>query len=137
MKKIVIVAAISAVALVGCTSQSASPAPTVTITQALPAPSIDDPEPAPAPAMSNEELYLLGLRAMGNRIIDTSSDSDLLEVGYSVCDALDAGFSTDEIIAYLAREMVADGTTSDVYAEAVGYIIGAADSALCPGTNTF
>ena len=135
MKKFVIVAAISAVALVGCTSQSSAPSPTVTITQAIPAPSVDDPEPAPA--VSNEELYLLGLRAMGNRIIDTSSDSDLLEVGYSVCDALDAGFSTDEIITYLVREMVADGTTSDVYAEAVGYIIGAADSALCPGSNSF
>jgi uncharacterized lipoprotein NlpE involved in copper resistance len=134
MKKIIVLASIAAFALVGCSSQS-EPAPTVTITQAIPAPSVDDPEPAPA--VSNEELYLIGLRAMGNRIIDTSSDSDLLEVGYSVCDALDAGFSTDEIIAYLAREMVADGTTSDVYAEAVGYIIGAADSALCPGSSTF
>lgn len=135
MKKIIIATAISAVALVGCTSQSSSPTPTVTITQAVPAPSVDDPETAPA--LSNEELYLLGLRSMDNRIIDNASDGELLEVGYSVCDALEAGFSVDEIITYLAREMVSDGITSEVYTEAVGYIIGAADVALCPGTNTF
>lgn len=133
MKKIIVACVISAAALVGCTSQSSTPSPTVTITQSVPAPSIDDPQPN----LSNEELYLLGLRSMDNRIIDNASDGELLEVGYSVCDALESGFSTDEIIAYLAREMVSDGITSEVYTEAVGYIIGAADVALCPGSNSF
>lgn len=133
MKKIIVACVISAAALVGCTSQSSTPSPTVTITQSVPAPSIDDPQPN----LSNEELYLLGLRSMDNRIIDNASDGELLEVGYSVCDALESGFSTDEIIAYLAREMVSDGMTSEVYTEAVGYIIGAADVALCPGSNSF
>lgn len=133
MKKIIVACVISAAALVGCTSQSSTPSPTVTITQSVPAPSIDDPQPN----LSNEELYLLGLRSMDNRIIDNASDGELLEVGYSVCDALESGFSTDDIIAYLAREMVSDGMTSEVYTEAVGYIIGAADVALCPGSNSF
>ena len=135
MKNIVVLSAVAALALVGCSSNSSEPSPTVTITQAVPAPSIDDPQPAPA--SSNEDIYLLSLRSMDNRIIENASDGELLEVGYSVCDALDAGFSVDEIISYLAREMVSDGMTSDVYAEAVGYIIGAADIALCPGTSTF
>ena len=136
MNKIVItLVAAGTMFIAGCSS-SATPVPTVTVTQNAPAPeplSTDDG----VSNLSNEELYLLGLRSMGNRIINTASDGELLEVGYSVCDALDAGFSTDEIISYLAKEMVADGMTSDVYAEAVGYIIGAADSALCPGSSTF
>ena len=134
MKKIIIASsiAIASLGLVACSSDAA-PAPTVTVTQNAPAPSQDDPE-TPSYSMSDEDLYLLGLRSMGNRIISTANDSDLLEVGYSVCEAIEKGFSTDEIIAYLAREMVADGMSSDVYAEAVGYIIGAANSALCPQT---
>jgi len=86
--------------------------------------------------MSNEELYLLALRSMDNRIIDNASDGELLEVGYSVCDVLDAGYTVDEVIAYLAAEMARDGGASETYVEAVGYIIGASETALCP-TATF
>lgn len=134
MKNIIVASsiAIASMGLVACSS-SASPAPTVTVTQNVPAPSQDDPA-VPDTSMSNEDLYLLGLRSMGNRIIDSASDGELLEVGYSVCDALDAGYSVEDIIAFLAVEMAKDGTTSDTYVEAVGYIIGAADVALCPQT---
>jgi hypothetical protein len=136
MKKIIVASciAIASVGLVACSSD-ATPAPTVTVTQQAPAPTQDDPEP-PSTAMSDEDLYLLGLRSMGNRIIDSSSDSELLEVGYSVCDVLDAGYTVDEVIAYLATEMAKDGGASDTYVEAVGYIIGAAETVLCP-TATF
>ena len=134
MKKIIVASsiAIASLGLVACSS-SASPAPTVTVTQNVPAPSQDDPA-VPVTSMSHEDLYLLGLRSLGNRIIDSASDGELLEVGYSVCDALDAGYSVEDIIAFLAVEMAKDGTTSDTYVEAVGYIIGAADVALCPQT---
>lgn len=131
MNKIIIAVAIAGVALVGCSSQ-ASPAPTVTVTQNAPA-----PEPEVEDTLSNEELYLLGIKSMSNPILNVATDAQLLEMGYSVCEALDAGFTVDDIIAYMAVQMAGEGMTSDAEVEAVGYIIGAADSALCPGSSTF
>jgi len=130
MKNIIIASsiAIASLGLVACSSDAA-PTPTVTVTQQAPAPTQDDP---PTTTMSNEELYLLALRSMDNRIIDNASDGELLEVGYSVCDVLDAGYTVDEVIAYLAAEMARDGGASETYVEAVGYIIGASETALCP-----
>lgn len=134
MKKTIVAIAFSAMAisLVACGSTTSEPAPTVTVTQeaSTPAPVTPSYEPTEQ-AMSNEELYLLGLRAMNNRIINEASDSDLLEVGYTVCDILDAGYTTEEIIDYMVQEMVKDGNTSQTYAQAVGYIIGAAESTIC------
>lgn len=134
MKKFIIASsiAIASLGLVACSS-NASPAPTVTVTQNAPAPSQDDP-PTPEAAPSNEELYLLGIKAMDNPILNIATDRELLDMGYSVCDALNAGFTTDDIIQYMAGEMASSGMTSDVEVEAVGYIIGAADSALCAST---
>jgi hypothetical protein len=133
MNKIIIVASLAAIALAGCSSQDAGPAPTVTITESAPAPSIDDP---PAPSLAGgEELYLLGLKSMGNPIIDIATDSQLLEMGYSVCEALESGFTVQDVIEYMATEMTRSGLTSDYQLEAVGYIIGAADTALCPGSR--
>jgi len=130
MKKIII-ASIAAVALVGCSSQVAEPSPTVTVTQE--APSVDDPPTAQS--QSNEDLYVNGIRSMNNPILNSATDAQLIKMGRSVCDALDAGFSTDDIIQYMARQMVGQGMTSDVESQAVGYIIGAADLLLCPSAS--
>lgn len=135
MNKIIIAVAIAGIALVGCSSQ-ASPAPTVTVTQNAPQPdplSTDDG----VSNLSNEELYLISIKSMSNPILNVATDAQLLEMGYSVCEALNAGFTTDDIISYMAVQMAGEGMTSDAEVEAVGYIIGAADSALCPGSNTF
>ena len=133
MKKIIIASsiAIASLGLVACSSDAA-PAPTVTVTQQAPAPTQDDP---PTTSMSNEDIYLLSLRSMDNRIINNASDGELLEVGYSVCDVLEAGYTVDEVIAYLAAEMAKDGGASETYVEAVGYIIGASETALCPSAT--
>ena len=133
MNKIIIAGAIAGISLVGCSSQ-ASPAPTVTVTQNAPAPA---PEPEVEDALSNEELYLLGIKSMSNPILNRATDVELLEMGYAVCDALNAGYTVDDVIAYMATQIAEDGGASDTYIEAVGYIIGAADSALCPGSSTF
>lgn len=133
MNKIIIAIAVTGVALVGCSSQ-ASPAPTVTVTQNAPAPeplSTDDG----VSSLSNEELYLIGIKSMSNPILNVATDAQLLEMGYSVCEALNAGFTTEDIIAYMAVQMAGEGMTSDIEVEAVGYIIGAADSVLCPGST--
>lgn len=133
MNKIIIAVAIAGISLVGCSSQ-ALPAPTVTVTQNAPAPA---PEPEVEDTLSNEELYLLGIKSMSNPILNRATDAELLEMGYAVCDALNAGYTVDDVIAYMATQIAEDGGASDTYIEAVGYIIGAADSALCPGSNTF
>ena len=135
MKKIIVASsiAIASLGLVACSS-SASPAPTVTVTQNAPAPTQDDP-PTPEAAVSDEDLYLLSIKSMNNPILNTASDGELLEMGYSVCEALNAGYTVDDVIAYMAVQIAEDGGASDTYVEAVGYIIGAADSALCPSAT--
>lgn len=133
MKKIIVIGMTAAAmfGMVACSSNSSAPAPTVTVTQQ--APSVDDP-PTADTTLSNEELYLLGIKSMNNPILNVATDAQLLEMGYSVCEALNAGFTTDDVIQYMATQMAGNGMTSDVEVEAVGYIIGAADSALCPTT---
>lgn len=136
MKKIFIIGAVvSAIVLTGCSGgeQEGRPKETVTVTQEASPPSVDDGNVV----MSDQEIYLNGLRSMGNPIIRVASDSDLLEMGYAVCDALESGFSVEDIIAYMAVEMAKNGQTSDTEVEAVGYIIGAASSALCSQYNNF
>lgn len=135
MNKIIIAVAIVGVTLVGCSSQ-ASPAPTVTVTQNAP-----QPEPLNTDDgvsnISNDELYLVAIKSMDNPILNLATDKELLDMGYSVCEALNSGFTTDDVIAYMATQMADNGMTSDAEVEAVGYIIGAADNALCPGANSF
>lgn len=135
MKKIIIASsmAIAFLGIVACSS-SATPSPTITVTQNAPAPSLDDPATQQA-APSNEELYLLALKSMDNPILNVATDHELLDMGYSVCEALNAGFTTNDVIQYMAGEMATNGMTSDIEIEAVGYIIGAADNALCPSTT--
>lgn len=135
MKNIIIVTAITGFLLVGCSSQS-SPSPTVTVTQNAPAPTQDDP-PTQEPSFSNEEIYLLGIKSMDNPLLNLATDAELLEMGYSVCDALNAGYTTEDIISYMALQMAGEGMTSNIEVEAVGYIIGAASSALCSGSSEF
>ena len=134
MKKIIIASsiAIASLGLVACSS-SASPAPTVTVTQNAPAPTQDDP--VVPDSTSNEDLYLLGIKSMNNPILNVATDAQLLEMEYSVCEALNAGYTVDDVIAYMAVQMAGEGMTSDIEVEAVGYIIGAADSALCPSAT--
>jgi len=130
MKKIIVVSVLSALALVGCSSQSPSPVVTVTKENVVPAPSVND-----GVAQSNTSLYLSALRSLGNPILNSASDAELLDVGHTVCEILSKGYSSEEIIYYMANEMAKDGNTSDAYAEAVGSIIGAAEVALCPGES--
>lgn len=119
--------AIAALALTGCVASS-EPAPAITVTETAPAPQQTE-------VISNEEQYVAGIRSMGNPLLDAATNAQLIEMGESVCEALAAGFSTQDIIEYMARQMVGQGMTSDVESEAVGYIIGAADSLLCPAAS--
>jgi hypothetical protein len=135
MKTIIIASsiAIASLGLVACSSDNA-PAPTVTVTQQVPVPNQDDP-PTPKVEVNSEELYLSAIKSMDNPILNVATDRQLLDMGYSVCDALSAGFTVDDVVAYMAREIAKDGGASETYVAAVGYIIGAADMALCPAAS--
>lgn len=132
MNKIVItLVAASTMFIAGCSS-SASPSPTVTVTENVEVPATPSTDDGVI-STSNEDLYLLGIKSMNNPILNVATDAQLLEMGYSVCDALNAGFTVEDVISYMATQMTLEGMNSDIETEAVGYIIGAADSALCPG----
>lgn len=127
LNKILVAGIISTVALVGCSSQ-ASPQPVVTVTESVEVP---QQQSADDGVVTKEDVYLLSLRGVGNPILSSATDAELLDIGYTVCEILSKGYSTEDIIYYMANEMVKDGNTSDAYAEAVGSIIGAAEVGLC------
>lgn len=122
MYKFIIAAVISAAALTGCASQGATEK-TVTVTE-NPFPTQD--------SFTNEELYLIGIKSMDNQILNVATDTELLNMGNAVCEALASGLSTEDIISYMVIQMVGEGMDSEAEFQAVGYIIGAADTALCP-----
>lgn len=109
-------------ALTGCSSPSAGP------DYSQPAPTQDYVAPV-APVVTPEESYLIGVRAYSNVYIQNASDIQLLEVGESVCSALDAGNSVTDVITYLAFN---SGNEDDAYYEMAGLVIGAAVYNLCP-----
>ena len=99
---------------------------TVTVTQAEPTQSLDITQP------TSQEQYVAALRSMGNSYIAGSADKVLLDTGYSVCAALDQGIGVNELVDYLVNQFVSDGVTDNKFYEAVGLIIGASATFLCP-----
>lgn len=86
------------------------------------------PEPE-VPSYSSEDEYLWALSDMNNDIIDYSSDSDLLDMGWAVCDVLDDGYDLNDIIDYFVYE--SDFSTEEEF-EALGIVVGGAVVYLCP-----
>lgn len=130
--KIAAAALISVAFISGCTVKAADaphPAPTVTVTKSA------DPIPAPEPPPSVETQYISALRSMNNPLVDAATNDQLLDMGYSVCDAFATGASVDDVVSYMADQMTANGHTSDYELQFVGYIIAAADKILCPSAG--
>jgi len=86
------------------------------------------PEPE-VPSYSSEDEFLAAVNGAGNSIILTTSDSELLDMGWAVCDVLDEGYDLNDI----ADELIynSDLSTEEEF-EAVGTIMGGAVSYLCP-----
>ena len=128
MIKKIAIASIAVLALAGCASNNKAeePAPVVTVTEQAPAPV--DP-PATDTYLSPEDTFLTDLHDMGNIYIDSTSDADLLEIGNTVCSALDEGNTIEDLITYLSTSGTFDNTDQ---AEAGGMIIAAAVVDLCP-----
>jgi hypothetical protein len=102
------------------TDSSSNPQPTNTYT----------PNEQPTvPSYSSEDSFLAAVNGAGNSIVLTTSDSDLLNMGWGVCDVLDEGYTLDDI----ANELIynSDLSTEEEF-EAVGVIMAGAVSYLCP-----
>jgi hypothetical protein len=99
--------------------QNTTPAPTPTSTWT----------PEPEPVYSDEELFLDAVNEYGNDIIFSTSDADLLELGWSVCGVLDQGYDINDIVDELLYN--SSLSTEEEFA-AVGTIVGGAVLYLCP-----
>lgn len=124
MNKTISAVALSAVALfgLGACATEASPAPTVTVTAKPPAP--------PAPELSAEDLYVANLRSQGNYYVDNNTDTDLINLGYTLCGELDSGYTVMEVIDSLIASGNFNGDPEAI--EFSGLVIGAAVRDLCP-----
>ena len=116
-------AACSLVALAACASPTAStPVPAVTVTETQ----TERPAPAPvpeAPSTSDDDLYL-GLLYSSSSWYDDIDENTLIELGRSICDALDSG-ATLEQIAIAAMD-------SGVPTERAAELTAASILAYCP-----
>jgi hypothetical protein len=124
MKKIIVAAAISMAALVGCTSQSA-PAPTVTVTEQIPAPSVDDG------AVSSSERFVEFVRQNGGVYGAIANESDIVGIGNTICDGFAGGLTEDEITQILAQSLVNNNMANDDGAQFGAALIVGAKNYLC------
>ena len=126
MKKIIVAAAISMVALVGCSSQT-QPIPTITITEQppLPAPSVDDG------VITNSQQFIDFVRDNGGIYGTVASDSDLLDLGRTICEGFEQGLSEDEITYVLARALVENDMNNDDGAQFGAALIVGSKNYLC------
>jgi len=126
MKKIIIAAAISMVALVGCTSQG-SPAPTVTITEQapIPAPSVDDG------VIGNSQNFISFVRDNGGIYGRVAEESDLITLGNTICDGFAGGLSEDEIAQILAQALIKNDMANDDGAKFGAALMVGARTFLC------
>lgn len=131
MKKIIVAAVISMVALVGCTSQN-EPAPTVTITEQAPAPqpSIDDG------VTTSSQDFINFVKANGGIYGQAAAASDILDLGETICEGLAGGLSEDEITSVLAQALVNNNMGNDEGAKFGAALIVGAKNYLC-ATSTF
>ena len=127
MKKIIVAAAISMVALVGCTSQSEStPIPTVTITEQAPAPLNTDDG-----VVTNSQKFIDFVRDNGGIYGQIAEESDLFSLGQTICEGIAGGLSEDEITYVLAQALVNNDMGNDDGAEFGAALIVGAKNYLC------
>ena len=133
MKKIIVAAAISMAALVGCTSQP-EPAPTVTITEQAPAPS---PEPLNTDdgVVTSSQQFIDFVRENGGVYGQVATDANILDIGGTVCDGFEGGLSEDEITYILANALVESGMNDDNGAQFGAALIVGAKNYLCGPYN--
>jgi len=104
---------------VGNSSNNTNPAPEPTNTWT--------PDTPDVPSYSDEELYLDAVNGTGNSYILSTSDSELLDYGWTICGLFDDGYGIADIV-----EVVVENAVTEEEAGAWGSITGAAIVYLCP-----
>jgi PBP1b-binding outer membrane lipoprotein LpoB len=99
MKKIIAAAIISGAVLVGCSSQS-QPTPTVTITEQAPSLNQDDG------AVVGQQMFIDFVKENGGIYGSVAQESDILDLGNTICDSLAKGLSEDEVLYALSSALV-------------------------------
>ena len=131
MKKIIVAAAISMVALVGCTSQSEpTPIPTVTITEQAPAPLNTDDG-----VVTNSQKFIDFVRDNGGIYGQIAEESDLFSLGQTICEGFAKGLSEDEITYVLAQALVNNDMGNDDGAQFGAALIVGAKNYLCESST--
>jgi len=125
MKKIIAAAAISMVALVGCTSQS-EPAPIVTITEQAPAPLNTDDG-----VVTNSQKFVDFVRDNGGIYAKLAEDYDLFGLGKTICEGFAGGLSEDEITYVLAQALINNDMGNEDGARFAAALIVGAKNYLC------
>jgi PBP1b-binding outer membrane lipoprotein LpoB len=128
MKKIFVAAAITAIALVGCTSQT-EPSPTVTITEQvpvpLPEPSVDDG------VTTGTQKFVQFVKENGGLYGQVANESDIISLGSTICQGLAGGLSEDKITQVLAEALVNNNMGNDDGAKFGAALIVGAKNYLC------
>lgn len=125
MKKIIIAAAISMMALVGCTSQE-SPGPDITI--------FDPPitnESSDDGAITNSQKFVEFVKENGGLYGQVANESDIISLGDTICQGLAGGLSENEITQVLAQALVNNNMGNDDGAKFGAALIVGAKNYLC------
>ena len=91
MKKIAIGSAIALTLLLVLSACGGSDNTSDTSTTTTATDTFVTPAPEPAPAVSPEDEFLSRLNGLGDPVILSTSDSDLLSIGQETCRVLDKG----------------------------------------------
>lgn len=108
------------VLLSGCSTGTAEPKETVTVTSE-PNDTWSDYE------VADEDAFIDFVNYNGNWVIASTSDSDILDLGWTICETLDRGIYAGDVVDTLVETAE---TTDD--AEAYGTILAGAVVFLCP-----
>lgn len=108
-------------ALTGCSSSSETPTSTETVTVEA-APESVYPEPSAPDSETVEEIFLAVLADQA--YFSSIPEADLLELGHSICEALNTGSSFDQVLGAALE--------SGVPPFEAGYMVGAAVGSFCP-----
>jgi hypothetical protein len=123
MKKIIIaaIATLASLGLVAC-SGNPTPTPTVTVTEQA-APQVS--------TQSSTDTYLEFVKEYGGPYGRVAASSTLLEMGRTVCEGLNAGLSTDDVILIMSRALVENNMDNDDGIKFAAALISGAEKYLC------
>lgn len=109
------------VVLSGCSNGTATPEVTRTVTEQPADDTWNDY------TGGDEEAFLDAVNTNGNWVIQTTPDSEILDLGWTICETLDTGVSATEVI-----EVLIDTASTTDDAEAFATIMAGAVVHLCP-----